>query len=353
MRKLNVLIASVLWLLSSPAAFSQVSKEKMETRRIDALRLTRDAHKLSRQVNNLARQAQRTIAMQSAQADRILAAVPDNNKKFELEVKESLEHSETATPRRVVAEESKPVLQNYADLVSKYHAALAAYLQHRKEVQAHAAAFHEAAQQQQQQGSQPNSQPATIEVPSFTALPVRTQDACDAMQEAEASLHSQEESLNQAIQMMMNNRKTLSAVQYAGLWTQSEQQATSLQSGASAFDQSVVAKQQTITDNLHGKMQEAMRDGDYVLSHQVYGDEQRSSMLIHEEVKRATKHSQLSMQILNQLQSLSPYAGSSSSGSNPGNPNQFVEDDKSLAAEYAQVQALYQRVQEASPQFHK
>lgn len=293
--------------------------------------------------------------MQSAQADRILAAVPDNNKKFELEVKESLEHPETATPRRVVAEESKPVLQNYADLVSKYHAALAAYLQHRKEVQAHAAAFHEAAQQQQQQqqDSQPNSQPATIEVPSFTALPVRTQDACDAMQEAEASLHSQEERLNQAIQVMMNNRKTLSAVQYAGLWTQSEQQATSLQSSASAFDQSVVAKQQTITDNLHGKMQEAMRDGDYVLSHQVYGDEQRSSMLIHEEVKRATKHSQLSMQILNQLQSLSPYASSSSSGSNPGYPNQFVEDDKSLATEYAQVQSLYQQVQEASPQFHK
>lgn len=349
MRKLNFLVFAATWLIFAPESISQVPVNRMETRRLDAVRLTKDAHKLSKQVKALARQAHKTISMQSAQADRILAAAPEANKKFELEVKESLEHPETATPRRVVAEESKPVLQNYADLVSKYHAALAAYLQHRKEVQAHAAAFHEAAQQQ---NSQSNSQPVMIEVPSFTALPVRTQDACDAMQEAESILHSQEEELNQAIQVMMNNRKTLSAAQYAALWTQSEQRASSLQSRASAFDQSVVAKQQTITDNLHGKMQEAMRDGDYVLSHQVYGDEQRSSMLIHEEVKRATKHSQLSMQILNQLQTLSPYA-SSTSGANPGNPNQFIEDDKSLATEFAQVQALYQEVEAASPQFHK
>lgn len=331
---------------------AQVTEQSLEIRRSDAIHLTREARALSRQVKQLSNKAQKSLARQAHQARQILASMPDSARKFDLEVKESTQKSDGASTRRVVADESKPLLQNYADLVAKYHAALEAYLQHRKEVQAHAAAFHEAAQQQ---NSQSNNQPMMIVVPAFAPLAVRTQDACEAMQQAEAVLHGQEEELNQAIEMMMNNRKTLSAAQYAALWTQSQQRAAALQSGASGFDQSVVAKQQAISSNMHGKMQEAMRDGDYVLSQQVYGDEQRSSMLIHEEVKRATKHSQLAMIFLNQLQSLSPYSQQSggSGSANSGNPNQFVDDDRMLASEYEQVQALYKQVQAASPQFHK
>lgn len=330
---------------------AQVTEERLEIRRNDAIHLTREARALARQVKQLSRKTKKTLAMQSEQARQILAALPDGNKRFDLEVKESTRKSDGSSSRRIVSDESKPMLQNYTDLVAKYHAALEAYLQHRKEVQAHAAAFHEAAQQQ---NSQSNNQPMMIAVPTFAPLAVRTQDACEAMQQAEAGLHAQEEELNQAIQLMMNNRKTLSAAQYSALWSQSQQRAAALQSGASGFDQSVVAKQQAISNNMHVKMQEAMRDGDYVLSQQVYGDEQRSSMLIHEEVKRATKHSQLAMLFLNQLQSLSPYGQSSAAGSAySGNPNQFADDDRMLAAEYEQVQSLYKQVQEASPQFHK
>lgn len=356
-RNFAYLISLLAWCLCFPAAHSQTSAEHLQVRLNDAIHLTKEARQLSKQVKKLTCKTQKMIATQNERAQqmlaqRSLAALPESKSKFDLEVKESVDHSTTNSNRRVVADESKPVLQNYADLVAKYHAALSAYLQHRKQVQEHAAAFHAAAQQQQSSSS--NTQPPIIVVPALESLAVRTQDACDAMQQAEGVLHSQEEELNAAIQMMMNNRKTLSAAQYAALWTQAEQRATSLQAGTSNFDQGVVAKQQTITGNLHGKMQEAMRDGDYVLSQQVYGEEQRSSMLIHEEVKRATKHSQLAMQFLNQLQTLSPYGQTASNSSaNSGNPDQFVDDDRSLAAEYEQVQSLYRQVQEASPQFHK
>jgi hypothetical protein len=315
----------------------------MKIRRDDALRLARDARTLSKQVKKLTRLTNKQIAIQEEQARRVLSELPASQKKFDLEVKESIEHSDPAKPRRVVAAESKPVLQNYAELVAKYHASLAAYLQHRKDVQAHAAAFHAQAQQQ-------NSQPISLEMPPAAPLELQAQYACVVMQSAEAGLRGEEESLNQAIQMMMNNRKALSSAQYAALWTQSEQRAAALQSGASNFDQSVAAKQQTIQGNLHGKMQEAMRDGDYVLSQKVYEDEQRASFLVHMEAKRANKHSQLAMQFLNQLQTLSPYQSQSASN---GNPDQFIEDDKTLAAEFDEVQALYQQVQEAAPQFHK
>ncbi len=264
-----------------------------------------------------------------------------------------MEHSNPDRPRRIVATQSQPVLQNYADLVARYHAALAEYLLHRQAVQQHAAAFHAAAQQQNSQ-SQSSGQPMMIVVPELRLLQVQTQDACNALQQAEVGLHNSEEELNQAIEMMMNNRKSLSAAQYGALWTQSEEKATALQAGTSAFDQGVVAKQETIQGNMHGKMQEAMRDGDYVLSQKVYGEQQRSSALLHEEVKRATMHSQMAMLFLNQLQSLSPYASNrSSSSTNLNDPNQFIQDDRNLAAEFAQVQSLYQQVQEASPQFHK
>ncbi len=354
LRTLSVLTFAAAWCISAPAGISQVSKSDLAIRHDDAVQLTKQARKLSKQVKILTRLTNKTIAVQSSQARHVLyASLPENKTKYDLEVHESMEHSNPDRPRRIVAAESQPVLQHYADLVARYHAALAAYLQHRQSVQQHAAAFHAAAQQQNSQ-SQSNAQPMMIAIPPVAMLQVQTQDACDALQQAEMGLHGLEEQLNQAIEMMMNNRKTLSAAQYAALWTQSEDRATALQSGANQFDQGVVAKQGVIQGNLHGKMQEAMRDGDYVLSQKVYGDQQRSSYLLHQEVERATKHSQLAMQILNQLQSLSPYGSSRPSAStNTNDPNQFIQDDQELATEYAQVQTLYQQVQEASPKFHQ
>lgn len=350
---LNLLIIAVVWCISSPAGISQVSKAELESRRDDAVHLTTQASALSKQVKTLTRLTKKTIASQSAQARRVLiAGLPENKKKFHLEVKDYIEHANSERPRRVVATVSQPVLKNYADLVARYHAALAAYLQHRQAVQQHAAAFHAAAQQQNSQ-SQSSGQPMIIVVPALRLLAVQTQDACAALQQAEVGLHDSEVELNQVIEMMMNNRKTLSAAQYGAVWTQAEEKATALQSGTSAFEQSVVAKQAVIQGNMHGKMQEAMRDGDYVLSQKVYGEQQRSSALLHEEVKRATSHSQLSMQLLNQLQSLSPNASNRSSiSTNLNDPNQFIQDDQELAAEFAQVKSLYLQVQEASPRFH-
>ncbi|MBS1953216.1 MAG: hypothetical protein JST89_03465 [Cyanobacteria bacterium SZAS-4] len=355
LRTLSVLMLASVWCISTPAGNSQVSKSDLAIRHDDAIQLTKQAHKLSKQVKTLTRLTEKTIAVQSSQARHVLCEnLAENKTKYDLEVHESMEHTNPERPRRVVAAESQPVLRNYADLVARYHAALSAYLQHRQSVQQHAAAFHAAAEQQNSQ-SQSNNQPMVIAVPPVGSLQLQTQDACDALQQAEANLHSLEEELSQAIAMMMNNRKSLSAAQYGALWTQSEQRVNALQVGANAFDQNVVAKQGVIQANMHGKMQEAMRDGDYVLSQKVYGDQQRSSWVLHEEVQRAAKHSQLAMQLLNQLQSLSPYASNRPSGNSAStsDPNQFIQDDQELATEYAQVQSLYQQVQEASPKFHQ
>ena len=355
LRNLNILIVTAVWYMNSPAGIAQVSQSDLAIRHDDAVQLTKQARKLLKQVKTLTRLTKKTIAAQSAQARHVLlASLPENKAKYDLEVRESVEHKDPAPPRRVVAAESQPVLQNYADLVARYHAALSAYLQHRQSVQQHAAAFHAAAQQQNSQ-SQSSNQPMVTVIPPVSMLQVQTQDACDALQQAEVGLHGLEEELNQAIGMMMNNRKSLSAAQYGALWTQSEERAAALQASANTFDQNVVTKQGVIQGNLHGKMQEAMRDGDYVLSQKVYGDQQRSSWLLHQEVERATKHSQLAMQFLNQLQALSPYASTrpSSSNASTNDPNQFIQDDQELATEFAQVQALYKQVQEASPKFHQ
>lgn len=145
----NVLVPAVVWCMSLPAGISQVSKSELAIRHDDAVQLTRQARRLSKQVKTLTRLTRKTIAVQSSQARHVLTAnLPENISKYDLEVHESMEHADPERPRRVVAAESQPVLQNYADLVARYHAALSAYLQHRQSVQQHAAAFHAAAQQQ-------------------------------------------------------------------------------------------------------------------------------------------------------------------------------------------------------------
>jgi hypothetical protein len=349
MRNLHVFTFTVaLWLALIPGANCQNSKLQLEVRRDDAARLTKRAHKLSRQADALAKTTKAGLLAEST-GNNDSAKNEKNDKRFDLEVRSSIDHSNTDHPRRVVAPESKTVLRNYAETMARYRAALGAYLQHRKEVQQHAAAFHKAAQN----SNSTNSPPPSITVPAFKPLAVQTQDACDALQQAEAELHNSEMYLFQVVQMMMNNRKNMSATQYASLWGASQEKAISFKQNAGQFDQGVVAKQENTQSLMHGKMEEAMRDGDYVESQKVYGEQQRSSMLLHQEVKRATTHSALAMQFLNQLQTLSPYVSAPSQSANSDeNPAQFALDDQRLAQEFEQVQLLYKQVEEASPKFH-
>ncbi len=349
MRTLHVLsFTFALWLAFMPGANSQNPKLQLQVRRDDAWRLTKRAHELSRQADALANTAKASLLAESTRENDSASKSEMNDKRFELEVRSSVDHSNAEHPRRVVAPESQTVLKNYAETMARYRAALSAYLQHRKEVQEHAAAFHAAAQH-----STSNSPPPIITVPAFEPLAVQTQDACDALQQAESELHTSELYLFQVVQMMMNNRKNMSATQYASLWGASQEKAISFKQHAGRFDQGVVAKQENTQSLMHGKMQEAMRDGDYVLSQKVYGEQQRSSMLLNQEVKRATTHSALAMQFLNQLQTLSPYASApSQSANNDQDPAQFALDDQSLAQEFEQVQLLYKQVEEASPKFH-
>lgn len=325
------------------------TESEMQRRRSDALRLTSDARYLSKQAHALLDETQ-TKFLAEAKKDDLIDKKGDaaaTRRPYDLEVRETSELN-SHPPRRLVAPESKDMLSSYTELMGRYREALAAYLQHRQSVQQHAAAFHQAAQS----NNNSNNPPPIITVPSLTPLAVKTQDACDALQQAEGELHLTEMQLSQAIQMMTANRKTMTGAQYAALWDLTEQKANSLQDGASAFDRNVVVKEGTNRDSMHTKMQEAMRDGDYVESQKVFGEQQRKSALLHEEVRRGTKHSQLAMQFLMQLQSLSPYAQKSNSSAASGNPDQFTQDDQMLAAEFAKVQELYKEVQAAEPKFH-
>jgi hypothetical protein len=348
------------WLSAAPAVLSQVSKEQLQDRRDDAVYLAKEARQLSHQASSLTRLTKKAISAQSGGASKraLLAETARSEettkkKNFDLEVRESVDRTNHDHPKRVVAKESQSVLKNYDQILVQYRTALGAYLQHRKDVQEHAAAFH--AEAQKPKSAPP---PPIVAIPELKALAVKTQDACFALQEAEFGLHGTELELFQAVQILMSDRKNMSAEQYANLWSSTQQKANALQGGANSFDQGVMAKQETIQGDLHEKVQQAMRDGDYRESQKVYGEHQRTSMLMQEEVKRATMHSAMAVQFLRELQPLSPYAGSTRSSGNASenfanqDPNQFVEDDKSLAAEFEHVQALYNELQEATPKFH-
>jgi hypothetical protein len=349
------------WLSTAPAVLSQVSKEQLQDRRDDAVHLAKEARQLSHQAISLTRLTKRAISAQSGNASRrsLIAETARSaesakkNKNFDLEVRESVDRTNHDHPRRVVAKESQSVLKNYDQILAQYRTALSAYLQHRKEVQEHAAAFHAEAQK-----SKAAPPPVIVAIPEIKGLAVKTQDACFALQESELGLHGAELELFQAVQILMSDRKNMSGEQYATFWSSAQQKANALQGGANSFDQGVMAKQETIQGDMHEKVQQAMRDGDYRESQKVYGDHERTSMLLHEEVKRATMHSALAAQFLRELQPLSPYAGSAQSGGNASenianqDPNQFAEDDKSLAAEFEHVQALYSELQDATPKFH-
>lgn len=239
---------------------------------------------------------------------------------------------------------SRESLQNYNSLMERYRAALNEYLRHRQEVREHAARFHAAAQDS-------NQSSAPLEVPEIKTLRLKVQDACAILQQSEKLLHQTELTLFGLIQNLINNRKAMTPMQFMIGWNSAEQQALYLRRSAGVFDQGVLAKQVTIRDLMHGKMGQAMRDGDYVETQKIYDDENRTSGILHYEVTQATLHSRLAMQFLEQLQAISPNAPPGSPSTQGGSADQFAVDNKTLEKEFEQVQELYKQVQDAKPKF--
>ncbi|HEY9677780.1 MAG TPA: hypothetical protein V6C76_07210 [Drouetiella sp.] len=306
----------------------------MTARLQSARALTRGANQLNKQAQQLRRDVDK--ALQSPR----LVADSSEGKKFDLEVREVHDSSNT----RRVAPESKTVLDNYDSLMARYKAALAAYLQHRQQVQQHAAEYHAQAQEQQAEASMP---PVTS-VPQFKFIQTQALQACNDFQSAEAGLKETELKLFQDIQFLMANKKTMPPTNFQAAWSAAESQARSLHQGVGGLHQVLLQKSETIETNMHAKMSQAMRDGDYEESQKVYGENEQNSALLNEETNRANTHTAMAYQFMNELQSMMP--GSSAGTAGGGN---FVQDDRSLAAEFEQVQKLYSEVQAAAPKFHK
>jgi hypothetical protein len=342
MSKIGIIVLSLasLLLFALPEAKCNQANYWMQ-RLTDARRLIVAADALKVQSDQLAAQTAQLLVAQAKLKKENATADDVESKPFKLEVRSQSEIS--GAGKRQIAPESKPVLQNYNELMASYHVALNEYLQHRQEVRQHAAEFHAAAQDSN------NSSSAPIGVPAVRELRVQAQDACEALQQAELQLHESEEHLFALVKTMVNDRKFMTAQQYMSGWNTAQQEALFLRRLAGQFDQGVLSKQLSIKDLMHGKMQEAMTDGDYVETQKVYREQQRKSALLHYEVGQATAHSRFAMQLIEQLQALSPFAPQGNSAG--AAPDQFAVDDESLEREFEHVQELYKQVQQAAPKF--
>jgi hypothetical protein len=237
------------------------------------------------------------------------------------------------------ADVTKDQFESYRQLLTAYHDALNAYMQHRMEVQQHASQFHQTAQLDKMIDT-------PIQVKPFTPLKVQAVDQCALLQLREKQLTALELQLRDAIQSLLNQRGQLTPDQL-------QTQALSLQSGAIedqnaaiAFDKEVNQKEITASKQIQETVHAALNNGDYVQSTQVYGEEQRRNALIQGELQRAQMHINIARAFTGKLGLLSAQQ-TENTGQAPVN---FADADIELAAEYQKVQQLYGQLQRVRPQ---
>ena len=344
---LGLFVAGLVMFLAGIACipcFASTSSESVLHQRLsDARRLKRDAEHLQRQINAIDKSARSLTAS---------GTVPSAKKEESLvptQVCATASDATTANTFKLQADQSrreKPASQaEYEDLLQQYKAALNLYMVHRQEIEAHAAAYHT----QGEQESKPPPAPIwPINVPRFKPLPARVDDACLAMGTTENELYESELACFSVIQHLIESGKFATASQYLSLWDTAEQQAIGVQQQASTFNGQFLAKQRASHEFIANKVHNAMNDGNYAESRDVYGQEQWQNELLSEEMKRANAYSRAAIDFLVELHALNPEAPKeprvATGTSSPG-----LISDTQLEQEFQEVQSLYRKVQDAQP----
>lgn len=271
----------------------------------------------------------------------------------------------------------------YQSLFLEYEKALSAYQQHRREYFAHAQQYHGV---QSFSGSAQSSTPygqASSQSPSMqqsfgttpsptglTPLKVQAQDKCDQLVALETKLLESEGYLAKLVSQLQYGQSRESQSMLIGMWSDAEQVARQVQGMASQFNHQGIQKTGSYSQNVHGLIMEANRDGDYGAHMDAYRELSRSNTIQQDINKHANLHGQFAMQMLFTLNSLKPpgaIPGGGSPSSLPGSPTgavteydpgsssfgpgasydatQLAQESRALDLEYAQVQELMSRLE--------
>jgi hypothetical protein len=232
----------------------------------------------------------------------------------------------------------------YMQLLTEYHDALAAYIQHRKDVAAHAQQYHQQAQDQQALNT-------PIDVPTPKLLKLRAQDACYQLQARERMLVVDEMQMRDLLNALVTERGQLAPQAFMNQWLSGQSRAMSLMQGAHDFEDGVIQKQALSSNELHDQVHLAFDSGDFVGSQKVYDEVERRHALIQEEVQRAGSHMSLAREFILKLGLLNPQAPAAGGSSDSGDSSNgsFANADAELDREYQHVQQLYAELQSSRP----
>jgi len=235
--------------------------------------------------------------------------------------------------------------ERYLELLTEYQQALAAYTQHRKDVQAHANQFHQQAQDQK-------ILDAPIEVTMPKVLKLRAQDACYQLQVQERMLAQSEFQLRNMVNALASARGQMAPDDYMRQLGIGQNNAVSLLQAARSFEDGVMTKQTVGSQSLNSQVHLAFDTGDFVGSQKVYDEVERRHALIQQEVERAGAHMSLARTFMLKLSLLNANASGSSSASaetGSGDGDSFADADAQLDKEFQHVQELYSELQSARP----
>lgn len=233
--------------------------------------------------------------------------------------------------------------QSYQDIFRQYQQALAVYTAHRKDYFSHSQTYH----------SQPSINPKSFGVspaPStlFKPMQLKTEAKCQQLVDLENQLFQAENQLSGYMSKLVVASQSESAAQYASLWNEAKKLALETQSGASDFNHQSIQKGAAISESVHNLITSANRDGDYTEHMKAYQSYSQSNNLQQSLFKRADAHNRFSASVLSQLDSIKPVnqVATSSGGGGPISIEQLQAENRSLEAEYANLQELNRRMEE-------
>lgn len=284
----------------------------------------------------------------------------------------------------------------YQKLFLEYERALAAYQQHRREYFAHSQQYHgvqsfsgsaesntpygQSSTSGQSSYEQSNSSPSmqqsfgkTTSPTGLTPLKVQAQDKCDALVALETKLIESEGNLSKLVSQLEYAQSRESQSMLIGMWSDAEQAARQVQGMASEFNHQGIQKTGSYSQNVHGLIMEANRDGDYGAHMSAYRELGRSNTLQQDIYKHANLHGQFALGMLSTLNALKPpgaipgggasssfpgaspgvvtdygQSGGGGSGFGPGSSysaTQLAQESRALDLEYSQVQELMSRLE--------
>ncbi|HEY9715479.1 MAG TPA: hypothetical protein V6C72_18540 [Chroococcales cyanobacterium] len=307
----------------------------------------RDARRLTREAGQLRLQAEQLLlAANELHREQPLQGSPG---KFNLEVEQ--QHTVPMSS------------DEYQTLLTRYREALDRYMQHRRQVEAHAVQYHDTVQQpdSSSQDGQQNKGPSPVAMALSEFRPIQwdVADACMNLQASEEQLHSVEMQLFNEIQIMTKLRSKMPPAQYAAQWNRAHEVAYSHQENCMSFDANVMTKNNQVKSTLQDVQHRAMLDGDQRELSTAYSSTQRKTAMLHQQLKQADMHSKLAALFMDQLRAIDPSMPlmPASTPANEGTSSQImpanISDPIPLDQEFQEVQDLYRQIQEARPKAGK